>query len=122
MVQVAVARSASGPSDQRCGFTSGIIRGMQQTPPNEPAHDVLAAEMFAVPAPDPTIHHGPVRLPEDPSGIEEPHDVLAAEEFAMPAPLGGAVAVRRNGSRRRAALGAAVLLVAFVVLRRLRAT
>jgi hypothetical protein len=97
---------------------------MQQTPPNEPAHDILAAEMFAVPAPDPTIHHGPVRLPEDPSGIEEPHDVLAAEEFAMPAPLGAsaALAVRRNRSRRRAALGAAILLVALVVLRRLRAT
>ena len=25
-----------------------------------------------------------VRLPEDPSGIQEAHDVLAAEEFAMP--------------------------------------
>jgi hypothetical protein len=51
----------------------------------EPAHDVLAAEAFAVPAPDPQLRHGPVVLPEDPSGIAEPHDVLAAEEFAMPA-------------------------------------
>ena len=49
------------------------------------AHDVLAAEAFAMPAPDPSLHHGPVLLPEDPTGIEEPHDVLAAEEFAMPA-------------------------------------
>lgn len=30
-----------------------------------------------------------VRLPEDPSGIEEPHDVLAAEEFALPARSAG---------------------------------
>lgn len=53
----------------------------------EPAHDVLAAEEFAVGAPDPVLHHhGPVGLPDDPTGIAEPHDVLAAEEFAMPAP------------------------------------
>jgi hypothetical protein len=49
------------------------------------AHDVLAAEEFALPAPDPSIGHPPVVLPADPSGIAEPHDVLAAEEFALPA-------------------------------------
>jgi hypothetical protein len=50
------------------------------------AHDVLAAEAFGFPAADPELHHhGPVVLPEDPTGIEEPHDVLAAEEFPMPA-------------------------------------
>ncbi|MDQ6777194.1 MAG: hypothetical protein M3071_13475, partial [Actinomycetota bacterium] len=49
------------------------------------AHDVLAAEEFALPAPDPSIGHPPVVLPDDPSGIAEPHDVLAAEEFALPA-------------------------------------
>src|SRR5258708_5895855 len=49
------------------------------------AHDILAAEEFAMPAEDPTLHHGPVSLPEDPSGDTEPHDILAAEEFAMPA-------------------------------------
>jgi len=38
------------------------------------AHDVLAAEEFGVPAPDPGLHS------------DEPHDVLAAEEFGMPAP------------------------------------
>jgi len=48
-------------------------------------HDVLAAEEYGVPAPDPAIHHGPVALPDDPTGIAEAHDVLAAEEFAMPA-------------------------------------
>ena len=56
---------------------------------NDPAkqpHDVLAAEMYAMPAPDPTIHHPPVVLPEDLTGVAEPVDVLAAEEFAMPAP------------------------------------
>ncbi|MFZ0089216.1 MAG: hypothetical protein WAL63_06910, partial [Solirubrobacteraceae bacterium] len=52
----------------------------------EPVHDVLAAEEFGVPAEDPALHHGPVPLPGDPTGIAEPHDVLAAEEFAMPAP------------------------------------
>ena len=64
-----------------------------QDPPSEPrtfapedaTHDVLAAEAFAMPAPDPTLHHGPIVLPDDPTGIEEPHDILAAEEFPMPA-------------------------------------
>ena len=55
-------------------------------PALEPAHDVLAAEEFGMPARDPALHHGPVALPGDPTGIAEPHDVLAAEEFAMPAP------------------------------------
>src|SRR5918911_1730026 len=52
----------------------------------EAAHDVLAAEAFAMPAADPDLHHGPVVLPDDPTGIAEPHDILAAEEFPMPAP------------------------------------
>jgi len=57
-----------------------------QTPQDqEPAHDILAAEAFAVPGPDPALRHDPLVLPEDPSGIAEPHDILAAEEFAMPA-------------------------------------
>jgi hypothetical protein len=54
----------------------------------EPARDVLAAEEFGMPARDPALHHGPVTLPGDPTGIAEPHDVLAAEEFALPAPQG----------------------------------
>lgn len=54
--------------------------------PGEPPHDVLAAEEFAMPAPDPDLHHHDrVVLPEDPTGIAEPHDVLAAEEFPIPA-------------------------------------
>lgn len=44
------------------------------------AHDVLAADEFAMPARgDYGLH-----LPGDPHGIAEPHDVLAADEFAMP--------------------------------------
>jgi hypothetical protein len=45
--------------------------------PSEEAHDILAAEEFGVPAPDPSIH------------ADEAHDVLAAEEFGMPAPSSG---------------------------------
>lgn len=51
----------------------------------EAAHDILAAEAFAVPAPDPRLRHAPV-LPDHPAGIPAAHDILAAEEFAMPAP------------------------------------
>ncbi|MGO9753175.1 MAG: hypothetical protein ACLP8S_31930 [Solirubrobacteraceae bacterium] len=55
----------------------------------EPPHDVLAAEMYAVPAPDPILHRGPLALPDDLTGTVEPRDVLAAEEFPMPAPPAG---------------------------------
>ena len=83
------------------------------------AHDVLAAEEFGVPAPDPSLHHGPITLPDDPTGILEAHDVLAAEEFAMPAPrYGGGEAhdLNRRAQRSRATLLAAGAL-AFVALR-----
>lgn len=63
-------------------MNGGTIRGDSD---DGCAHDVLAAEEFALPARDPSIGHPPVVLPEDPSGIAEPHDVLAAEEFALPA-------------------------------------
>ena len=58
-----------------------------QTPASaEAPRDVLAAEEFALPAPDPDLHRpDPVELPDDPTGIVEPHDVLAAEEFPIPA-------------------------------------
>jgi hypothetical protein len=94
-----------------------------QTPAEEPAHDVLAAEAFAVPAPDPELRHGPVVLPEDPTGIEEPHDILAAEDFAIPAPKGnaGARAASRARARRRFAIGgAAAALAGLLTLRRRR--
>jgi hypothetical protein len=47
--------------------------------------DVLAAEGFGVPAPDPALRPEVLNLPPDPIA-DEPHDVLAAEEFAMPSP------------------------------------
>jgi hypothetical protein len=78
------------------------------------AHDILAAEAFVVPAPDPAIGHGPVTLPDDPSGISAPHDVLAAEEFALPAGRSGAANAGIEGERGRsrvaAALGGAVAI------------
>jgi len=96
-------------------------------PPEERAHDVLAAEEFAVPAADPSLRHQPIRLPDDPSGIVEPHDVLAAEEFAMPAtraPSGQAGPAARivagAKSRVRLAALAAVAIGVFRTLRRRR--
>ncbi|HMJ01739.1 MAG TPA: hypothetical protein VK506_02290 [Conexibacter sp.] len=63
----------------------------QQGIPPEPnasdrPHDVLAAEEFAMPAPEAAWRARPVTLPPEPNPSDEPHDVLAAEEFAMPAP------------------------------------
>jgi hypothetical protein len=94
----------------------------RHTPTEEPAHDVLAAEEFAVPAPDPSLHPQPVVLPDDPSGIAEPHDVLAAEEFAMPAARGSSGGMPRPSAAgwRGGALAGAVALVALRLLRPLR--
>jgi hypothetical protein len=87
----------------------------------EPAHDVLAAEEFGMPARDPALHYGPVTLPADPTGIAEPHDVLAAEEFALPAgrrhETPGAQAPRH---RRTAPAAVALVLLATFLLRRRR--
>jgi hypothetical protein len=88
----------------------------------ERPHDILAAEEFVLPAGDPELHpHGPLKLPDDPTGIVEPHDVLAAEEFAMPAPRGGGgrlpTARQRAGEHKgRIALVAATLVVAVIVV------
>lgn len=75
---------------------------------------------------DPGLHHGPVTLPSDPTGIEEPHDVLAAEEFAMPAPRPGwheaSPGERRRSRLKLVAAGALVFVVARRVLRRRRRT
>lgn len=87
----------------------------------ETAHDVLAAEAFAMPAPDPSLHHGPVVLPDDPTGIVEPHDVLAAEEFPMPAvhePSTGTFVGPEKTSHKLGLAAAAGLLL--VLLRRRR--
>jgi hypothetical protein len=88
------------------------------------AHDVLAAEEFALPASDPSIGHARVVLPDDPSGISEPHDVLAAEEFALPAspphPGGLIVESTRGGKRPLVLIAAALglLMLGRSVLRR----
>ncbi len=89
----------------------------------EPPHDVLAAEEFALPAPDPRLHHRPLQLPEDPTGIAEPHDVLAAEEFALPAPISVSVgpAAGHSAARHRSLrviAGASAALLATILARR----
>jgi len=95
-----------------------------RTDPAAP-HDVLAAEEFALPAPDPSISHAPVVLPDDPSGISEPHDVLAAEEFALPASaphlVGGSIAgsAQRDSRQGGVILGLLGLLVLGRIVRRL---
>ena len=94
-----------------------------RNPEQEPAHDVLAAEAFAVPAPDPRLRHRPFVVPDDPSGISEPHDILAAEEFAMPAASGepdGTTLARGAESLWWCALGAAAALLALAGFRRRR--
>jgi len=96
----------------------------RRTPADESAHDILAAEAFAMPGPDPALHHGPIRLPDDPAGIAEPHDVLAAEEFPMPAVprYAGLGLVQRAGSSRQAMVAAALgaLTGLFLLMRALR--
>lgn len=72
-----------------------------------------------MPAPDPVLHHGPVTLPADPTGIAEPHDVLAAEEFAMPAPRHGHGSAATGPDSSRRTLYVVLGAVAFLVLRRL---
>ena len=100
------------------------MSGRESPPPDERAHDVLAAEAFAVPTPDPSLRHHPISLPDDPSGIAEPHDVLAAEEFAMPAPRGSSAAAGPAGriaaKARRPVQIVAMIAVALGVLRALR--
>jgi hypothetical protein len=92
------------------------------------AHDVLAAEAFAVPTADPNLRHQPIALPDDPTGIAEPHDILAAEEFAMPAPRrpqspSGAAGIAASAAKaatpvRIGALAAVALLVRGALRRR----
>jgi hypothetical protein len=95
----------------------------QSPPPENEAHDVLAAEAFAVPTADPSLRHQPIALPDDPTGIAEPHDVLAAEEFAMPAPRREPTSATAAGIAARAAKPAgigALAAVALLVRRALR--
>ncbi len=77
--------------------------------------DVLAAEEFVVPAPDPALTPESLDLPADLVGAE-PRDVLVAEEFAMPAP--DEARVRRpatSSGRQRLPLGAAASVLAAAI-------
>jgi hypothetical protein len=93
-----------------------------RAPDEDPAHDVLAADEFAMPSADPSLRRRPFVLPEDPSGIAEPHDILAAEEFAMPAVAGVRGGATAGGRKRRrvSRLGAAAAVLTLVRLRRRR--
>jgi len=100
--------------------------------PSEPnaspeAHDVLAAEQFAMPAPEAAIHDRPLDLPPEPNASPEPHDVLAAEQFAMPAPpphvafeQAAARPAPRPRRRHLLAAGAALLAAGAALARRRR--
>jgi hypothetical protein len=88
---------------------------------SEEPHDVLAAEQFAMPAPEAAWHAGPVQLPPEPNASDEPHDVLAAEEFAMPAPpphvaFASAPAPSGRPSHRYLGVAAAGVAAALAVL------
>jgi hypothetical protein len=80
------------------------------------AHDVLAADEFAMPARgDYGLH-----LPKDWHG-EKPHDVLAADEFAMPSGPDRVVQTLKSGgaSSSLKLLGAAALAaLLYAALRR----
>jgi hypothetical protein len=93
---------------------------------DEEVTDVLAAEEFAVPAPDPALTPEQLDLPSDLVG-KEPREVLAAEEFAMPAP--DEARVTPSDSERRPSVArliaikaAAVLAVALAAWRLVRRT
>jgi hypothetical protein len=101
-----VRKPASSWIWENAGMGDAPIRGKSS---NLAAHDVLAAEEFALPAPDPSIGHPPVLLPDDPSGIAEPHDVLAAEEFALPASAPHPSGLAPGGSMRRGLQPAGVI-------------
>jgi hypothetical protein len=95
----------------------------RENPLEEDAHDVLAAEAFAVPSADPSLRHRPIALPDDPTGIAEPHDVLAAEEFAMPAPrqapgTGGAAGIAATAAKAATPAGLGALAAMALLLRR----
>ena len=86
---------------------------MTDSPPDpsgtDEPHDILAAEEFAIPQPEPGVPRD-----RDP----KPHDVLAAEEFAMPgAGRRGRRRPGRSGSLPWVAAAAAALLALAAGLR-----
>ena len=111
---------------ERLGLRMGVslrrLQGMARDKDNGPEPvDVLAAEEFGVPAPDPALRPEKLVLPPD-LIADKPHDVLAAEEFAMPAPE-EAHRVPRPTRRKQAAVRVAlnaVPLLALWLVRRMR--
>ncbi len=94
---------------------------MARSKRSEPAAvDVLAAEEFGVPAPDPALRPEKLVLPPDPVA-DKPHDVLAAEAFAMPSPEEAHKVPTAVSRRNRAAivvgLNTVPLVVAWLVRR-----
>ena len=63
-----------------------------------------------------------LRLPDDPTGIQEAHDILAAEDFAMPSGPDRLVHRLRHGDNRGPVLAflAAALACLLVAARRRR--
>jgi len=98
-----------------------MISGMARRK-KDAAHDVLAAEEFGVPAPDPRLRVEPVRdvLAAEEFGVpgpdpkltsEPPHDVLAADEFPVPAPSDVAEPAAARDWPPRVAIAVAGLLL-----------
>ena len=85
---------------------------MTDSPPDptgsDDPHDILAAEEFAIPQPEPGVPHDP---------NPKAHDVLAAEEFAFPAPGEGAGSSAGGGSLPWALAGLGALLALLAALR-----
>ncbi len=120
---VAMPKSSDEPAHDVLAAEEFAVPAPDPRLRQEDPHDVLAAEEFGVPAPDPALHHGPIALPGDPTGLVEAHDVLAAEEFALPAPPGGGGGSDRPAHRpqtARAALTATAALVLMALRRRAR--
>ena len=96
--------------DERQLRLPGDPHGIQE------AHDVLAADEFAIPAKgDYGLH-----LPRDPHGIEEPHDVLAADEFGFPAGPDRVIQALKGGDGSNRIPVLAIAALAVLVLLALR--
>src|SRR6476469_10747232 len=97
--------------DERQLRLPGDPHGIQE------AHDVLAADEFAIPARgDYGLH-----LPRDPHGIMEAHDVLAADEFAMPSGPDRVLGTLKGGDRRSSLVllaAAALAVVLYAAIKR----
>ena len=75
--------------------------------------DVLAAEEFAVPAPDPALRPEVLDLPPALTAVgpDVPSDILAAEEFAMPSPDEAHPSLSRRQRQNQVAVKVALNLI-----------